>query len=41
MGGKTMDGKKILNDSSFRSIPYDFTKELYDEMSKDYQVIFI
>jgi ADP-heptose:LPS heptosyltransferase len=41
MGGRTKDGKTILNDPSFRSIPLDFAKKIYDELSKDYQVILI
>lgn len=40
-GGQTKDGKKILNDSSFRSLPFDFAKKLHDKLSEKYQVIIV
>lgn len=41
MGGKTKDGQKMLEDPSFRSLPIQFAKELYKELSKEYQVVLI
>jgi len=41
MGGKTMDGKVILEDPSYRSIPIAFCKKLHDKLSEDYQVVII
>lgn len=40
-GGKSRDGKTIMQDSSFRSLPIDFAKKLYDKLSDKYQVVFI
>lgn len=40
-GGKTRDGKTILSDPSFRSLPVEFAKKLYDKLSEKYQVVFV
>jgi ADP-heptose:LPS heptosyltransferase len=41
MGGMTRDGINVLEDKSYRSLPNDFAKKLYDELSKKYIVVFI
>lgn len=41
MGGKTRDGKKIVNDVSFRSLPIEFAEQIYKKLSKKYQVVII
>lgn len=40
-GGKTVDGKRILADTSYRSLPYEFAKELHDKLVEKYTVICI
>lgn len=40
-GGKSKDGKTMVEDQSFRSIPLEFAKKVYDELSKDYTVVLV
>ncbi len=40
-GGKTKDKETMLEDPSFRSIPNEFAKKIYDELSKEYTVVLV
>jgi len=42
MGGQTLDGKKVMKDSSYRSLPYEFAKKIHDRLTAEgYQVVCI